>query len=84
MAIEVKWIKSGNRNIERDLKKLRAITNYDKNVRAYLCIFGRKSNIKNLQFGSVFKEHGEARYADLINTRYGCRIFKYLREKDEP
>lgn len=82
LAIEVKWAKSRKPEIGRDLEKLRAISKEKLSAIALLCVFGRKSLIQNLKLpAGLFRERGEAVYADLRKTRFGCRIFEYRGEK---
>jgi hypothetical protein len=77
LAIEVKWVKSKKPDIKSDVEKLQAFLAVKPASIALLCVFGRKSKLKALKLSTGrFKERGEAVYADLRKTRYGCRIYQ--------
>jgi len=77
IAIEVKWSKTKRLNVANDFNKLAALHKDDPQSRSFLCIFGRMSIIKNIHLiGGDFTEHGDAVYADMKRTKYGCRIFE--------
>jgi Holliday junction resolvase len=77
LAIEVKWAKSEKPDIKRDVEKLQAFLTAKPGSIALLCVFGRKSQVEALELSTGrFKERGEAVYADLRRTRYGCRIYQ--------
>jgi hypothetical protein len=77
LAIEVKWVKDIKPDFSNDKEKLTAFKMNEKNNRAFLCIFGRKSHLSIIvpPFES-FKEFQQDIYADLKRTKYGCRIFE--------
>jgi hypothetical protein len=77
LAIEVKWAKTEKPNVERDIEKLEAVLGVNRTAVALLCVFGRKSHIEDLAVDDArLKERGDAVYADLRKTRYGCRIYQ--------
>ena len=82
LAIEVKWVQKIKPDFSNDEEKLIAYKLYEGNNRAFLCIFGRKSHISIISPPSEnFKEFQQKIYADLIRTKYGCRIFElYLNQ----
>ena len=76
-AMEVKWAKTETIDVTRDLEKLQAFLLARPGALAFLCVFGRKSLIKDIDWGKQpLKEKGKAVYADLRRTKYGCRIFQ--------
>jgi hypothetical protein len=82
LAIEVKWTKTEKPNVERDIEKLRAVLQVKPTAVPLLCVFGRKSHIANLELDVPrLKERGDAVFADLRKTRYGCRIYELRRGK---
>ncbi len=77
LAIEVKWVKSERPDIRRDVEKLQAFLAAKPDSIALPCVFGCQSQVATLQLSvACFKERGEAVYADLRKTRYGCRIYQ--------
>lgn len=79
LAIEVKWAKNLTPLIDRDREKLAAFVNHDNSAMAFLCMFGRQKFLSPLDLRQEgFRERGEAVYADLRKTKYGCRIFQFL------
>lgn len=75
--MEVKWAKSDRVDVTRDMEKLEAFCEAMPGATAYLCVFGRKSFVENIDMGDCrLKEKGKAVYADLRRTKYGCRIFQ--------
>lgn len=83
-ALEVKWAKSRAPNIKSDVEKLRAFLQENPHSRAMLCIFGKKSDISVLDVAmGTHRERGRAMYADFGKTRYGCRIFQLITEKNK-
>jgi len=76
-AIEMKWAKKIKINIDGDIEKLKKFSADEKNNKAYLCVFGRKSYIEKLNVGSsVLKERGKAVFAEFGVTKYGCRVYE--------
>jgi len=78
-AMEVKWAKRRILNVQKDYDKLNAFlgSSLHHGQRAYLCVFGCRSHIINLNLKpDCFREHGSQVIADLGKTRYGCRIFE--------
>jgi hypothetical protein len=81
IAMEVKWAKGKKLDVSRDVKKLQAFIQAKPGSLGLLCVFGRKSHIEILDWGKhPLKERGEAVYADLRRTKYGCRIFQATME----
>lgn len=80
LALEVKWARRTAINIERDLEKLRAIAGLPGRVMPILLVFGRQSHIENIKLGTdELREIGRPRYADLGQTRYGCRLYTFAK-----
>ncbi len=76
-AIEVKWAREPALEIANDVLKLSSFIANGTGRRAFLCIFGVLSAIKNLDLQSgQFKEVGRLVYAEFGVTRYGCRIYQ--------
>jgi len=76
LAIEVKWARSAHPRIEGDVEKLTAFAAANSASYPLLCIFGRQSFVSAFETPDGFRERGEAVYADLRKTKYGCRIFQ--------
>jgi hypothetical protein len=79
LAVEVKWAESRSIDARNDHSKLAAFLTScgDPKGRAFLCVFGRESNIGSLALTpDVFEERGTAIIARFGVTRYGCRIFE--------
>ena len=75
-AIEMKWAKKKKIEISGDVEKLEKFKENNQTSKAFLCVFGRKSHIENLDLGvNVLKEQGKAVYAEFGITKYGCRVF---------
>ncbi len=79
LAMEVKWVTRKKKlDVTGDVEKLRAFSAARTGSLAVLCIFGRKSFIEDISFDDHFlRERGKAIYADLVRTKYGCRIFEF-------
>jgi hypothetical protein len=78
LAIEVKWAKQKKIGIERDLVKLRAVAGLRQRILPILIVFGRKTHIEDVRLGTdELLEIGKPRYANLRQTRYGCRIYTF-------
>ncbi|OYU74012.1 MAG: hypothetical protein CFE32_19170 [Alphaproteobacteria bacterium PA3] len=76
LAIEVKWAKKSYLNVAADVDKLVAVSATYKFVKPLLVVFGRKSHLQSLTIKQTnLREIGTARYADLGQTRYGCRVY---------
>ena len=76
-AIEMKWAKKAKINVSGDVEKLQKFNEHNHTSRAFLCVFGRKSHIENLNLSnSSLKEQGNAVYAEFGVTKYGCRIYE--------
>ena len=74
-AFEMKWAKKSNINVSGDVEKLQKYKEHNKASRAFLCVFGRKSHIENLNLGNNgLKEQGKAVFAAFGVTKYGCRV----------
>ncbi|ROZ78772.1 hypothetical protein [Ramlibacter sp. WS9] len=80
-AMEVKWAKSATAKVKNDVEKLRAFLKDKPKSRAFLCIFGRRSNIEHMTpFLGNHRERGAMICADFGRTRFGCRIFQLCAE----
>ena len=78
MAIEVKWKKEIAQSVVNDYQKLKYYRETHAGSSAFLCVFGRKSHIEDLQLDvPEFNEFGDAVYADFAQTLYGCRIYTF-------
>ena len=76
-AMEVKWTKKTRPNVDQDLQKLRAFRQANRTSQAFLCIFGTKSRIQNIELPFAnLTERGSAIVAEFGRTRYGCRIYE--------
>jgi hypothetical protein len=80
LAIEVKWAKTKKPRVSKDIEKLNGFCSVNTNVKPILCVFGRRSEIEELDLGPYFEEQGEAIFAEFARTRFGCRTFE-LRHK---
>jgi len=79
LAIEVKWAKTARINIQEDSLKLQAFREHVPGSTCCLCVFGRKSHIKNINLilkTGTFTEKLDPVYAEFRRTRYGCRIYE--------
>jgi hypothetical protein len=76
-AMEVKWAKRRKPNIEADLKKLSAWRQSASARGAFLCVFGTKSCISNLEMPTYLKERGRVVIAEFGKTKFGCRIYEW-------
>jgi hypothetical protein len=80
LALEVKWVQPNRRlDITSDLAKLAACQT-QKNWKSFLCFFGRKSAISNLELPTNLREVGKAVIAEFGKTRYGCRIYELTQQ----
>ncbi len=79
-AIEVKWIRSNVPALTGDFDKLVAFSMSEANSRAFLCLFGKQSDLQIVELRpppyATVREYGKAVYADLRRTRYGCRVYE--------
>lgn len=76
-AMEVKWSTRRALDIRRDLEKLIAFRRTNPAAHSFLCVFGRKSHISDLDLSSrSIRESGTAIYAEFRRTKYGCRIYE--------
>jgi Holliday junction resolvase len=83
VAIEVKWAKDTKISIARDIEKLVAFKQEKPKAFSLLCVFGRQSHLEKLELPPrTFKERGQAVYADLRKTKFGCRVFALLPAKE--
>jgi hypothetical protein len=81
-ALEVKWVKERSPSVANDTEKLSAFTQENRQALAFLLIFGRKSKIESISFDrSCYKEWGSPVYADLRKTKYGCRIYQFIKSR---
>jgi hypothetical protein len=79
VAIEMKWKRASRMNVALDIEKLRKYIQATERARGFLFVFGRKSDIENLQISisGVF-ESGSPIYAEFGVTRFGCRNFEVM------
>ena len=78
-ALEVKWARDTKIGIARDIEKLVGFQQQKPRSLSLLCVFGRQSHLEKLELPPrTFKERGQAVYADLRKTKFGCRIFALL------
>ena len=78
-ALEVKWAKSPTVDVTRDHEKLSAFERKgrDAGARAFLCVFGRQSNIEAVTLKpAIPSEPLDIVVAGFKKTRFGCRIFE--------
>lgn len=76
-AIEMKWAKRKIINVSGDIEKLKKYSENVDNSKAYLCVFGRKSHIHELDLKTKeLREQGKAVYAEFGVTKYGCRVYE--------
>lgn len=80
-AIEVKWARKSKPRIDSDLEKLSACLSAEPRWKAFLCVFGRKSQITKLQLPSNLRERGDAVIAEFGKTRFGCRVYEVCKTK---
>jgi hypothetical protein len=81
-ALEVKWAKRRRIDVENDYIKLLGFCRTVSGGRSFLCVFGRESNIRNVDLvPNTFAEVGRPVFADFGITKYGCRIFEPLPSK---
>jgi hypothetical protein len=90
-AIEVKWANQPNIDVLKDYEKLQWVKQNIEHSRAFLCIFGRKSYIENINLlypqlpeREIFSRKGIMRTADLGKTRFSCQIFELRYPKKKP
>jgi len=77
IAIEVKWKKHINPQIQNDFQKLSNYHHQNGDASCFLCVFGRRSHIEGwVPNVNQFVEFGDPVYADFGQTRFGCRIFE--------
>lgn len=77
LAIEVKWARTARISIQEDFLKLQAFRKHFLGSTCCLCVFGRKSHIKNVDLKKdAFAEILRPVYAEFGRTRYGCRIYE--------
>jgi hypothetical protein len=76
-ALEIKWAKKQNLNVEKDYKKLLAFHKKEPASTSFLCVFGRWNHTKNLALlKGDFTPRLPHVYALLRATQYGCRIYE--------
>ena len=76
-AMEMKWARSRKLNVASDVEKLQKFRRANDAASAYLCVFGRKSFLKELSLKPEgLREQGSAVYAEFGVTRYGCRTYE--------
>jgi len=76
-AIEVKWARHWKLDVTKDHEKLIGFLAACPGSRAFICVFGKKSDIENVDLGiGRAPEKGKAVFAELRKTQFGCRIFE--------
>ena len=76
-ALEMKWAKRKAIDVTRDVEKLTRYRAANPEHAAYICVFGRKSDLEEIRLKPTgLIERGRPTYADLGRTRYGCRAFQ--------
>jgi hypothetical protein len=81
-ALEVKWAKTPTPRVWNDVAKLRSFLEAKPKSRAFLCIFGRRSNIEDMVLAlGNHRERGKIICADFGRTRFGCRMFQLCPEE---
>lgn len=79
-AMEVKWVRSSQLDLQRDTQKLTAYLEHERTSHAFICVFGTKSRISaNKLPADNWSERGKSVIADFGKTRYGCRIYEMKR-----
>ncbi len=83
-AIEMKWARKTNLNVNGDVEKLQKYAEHNANSNSYLCVFGRKSHIEKLALNTgAFKERGSGVFAEFGVTKFGCRVFELKNGQQE-
>ena len=78
-ALEMKWARDANPKVERDIKKLQHFRAANARAAGFLCVFGRKSVLSCLSLRHPgLRERGDAVYAELGVTKFGCRMFEVV------
>lgn len=76
-AIEVKWAKKSKPEVRDDYEKLIGFLRTNPGARAFLCVFGKKSDIEHVDLRlQRTVEKGKAVFAELRRTQFGCRMFE--------
>lgn len=75
-ALELKWVRETKPRITGDVEKLQRFLDANPNAAAFLCVFGRKSDVVCSPAQIGFPEHGCAVYAEFGVTKFGCRMFE--------
>jgi len=84
IELKVRWEYKKGLSVEDEVEKLDAFLQKVKHSRSYLCVVGPKSKIKHLRASQIlpsarFTEvgwNGNAAYANLPKSCYGCRIYE--------
>lgn len=78
-ALEMKWAKRKTIDVTKDIEKLNMYRNANPDHAAYICVFGRRSDLEEIRLKPTgLSERGRPTYADLGRTRYGCRAFQVV------
>lgn len=73
----MKWAKKKSIDVTKDVEKLTLYRKANPHHAAYICVFGRKSDLEEIRLNPTgLTERGRPTYADLGRTRYGCRAFQ--------
>lgn len=80
-ALEVKWITKPKMSVARDIEKLQAYIRERPDSLGLICLFGKQSVISKFKLPrGLFWRRGSHIVAELINTKYACRIFQLYAE----
>lgn len=75
----MKWAKRKSVDVTKDVQKPTLYRNAFPDHAAYICVFGRKSDLDQLRLKPAgLNERGRPTYADLGRTRYGCRTYQVV------
>ena len=81
-AIEVKWAGKKAIKIKGDLEKLTACLIAEPSWRAFLCVFGKESVLRELVLPqNRLRERGRPVIAEFGKTRFGCRVFELAEQR---
>ncbi|MGN6526954.1 MAG: hypothetical protein ACTHL8_11235 [Burkholderiaceae bacterium] len=80
-ALEVKWINHSKMSVTRDVEKLQAYVRERPNSLGLICLFGKQSVIDKFKLPrGFFWQRGRYIVAELVNTKYACRIYQLYAE----
>lgn len=87
-CVEAKWAKNSRIDLKEDCGKLELYCKNIENAKAFVLVFGRMTFLKNLELdnltrGFYFRERGTPVFALFGRTKFGCRIFEYIKGADQ-